>query len=110
MVQQISEVLFDAHAQEDAVSMVERELEKFTAWMLENVYGKSISDGLYGEISDHFFRLNAEIFAKTDNISRVYEVGEYLMLLFAKSVASDKDRINLYVALAQCYKNILVLN
>lgn len=78
--------------------------------MIENVYGKSISDELYGEISDHFFRLNAEILAKTDNISRVYEVGEYLMLLFAKSVESDKDRIKLYVALAECYKNMLVLN
>lgn len=110
LVQQISEVLFDAHAEEDTVSMVERELEKFTAWMLENVYGKSISDGLYGEISDYFFRLNAEIFTKTDNIDRVYEVGEYLMLLFAKSVADDKDRIKLYVALAECYKNMLVLN
>lgn len=110
LVQQISEVLFDAHAEENTVSMVERELEKFTAWMLENVYGKSISDSLYGEISDHFFRLNAEIFAKTDNIDRVYEVGEYLMLLFAKSVADDKGRIRLYVALAECYKNMLVLN
>lgn len=110
LVQQISETLFDSHAEEDMVSMVERELEKFTAWMIENVYGKSISDGLYGEISDHFFRLNAEILEKTDNISRVYEIGEYLMLLFAKSVASDKDRIKLYVALAECYKNMLVLN
>lgn len=110
LVEQISEALFDTHAEEDTVSMVERELEKFTTWMIENVYGKSISDELYGEISDHFFRLNAEILAKTDNISRVYEVGEYLMLLFAKSVESDKDRIKLYVALAECYKNMLVLN
>lgn len=110
LVEQISEALFDAHTEEDTVTMVEKELEKFTAWMIENVYGKSISDELYGEISDHFFRLNAEILAKTDNISRVYEVGEYLMLLFAKSVESDKDRIKLYVALAECYKNMLVLN
>ena len=110
LVEQISEALFDTHAEEDTVSMVERELEKFTTWMIENVYGKSISDELYGEISDHFFRLNAEILAKTDTISRVYEVGEYLMLLFAKSVESDKDRIKLYVALAECYKNMLVLN
>lgn len=110
LVEQISGALFDAHEEEEVVSMVEKEIEKFTVWMLENVYGKSISDRLYGEISDHFFRLNAEIFEKTDNISRVYEVGEYMMLLFAKSVQSDKDRIKLYVALAECYKNMLVLN
>lgn len=110
LVKQIKETLFDRFAKESEKQAVETELEKFISWMLEHIYGKSISDELYGEISDCFLRLNTEVFSNTDNVSLVYEIEEYLLLMFAKSLKSDEDRVKLYAALAGCYKNILILN
>lgn len=110
LVSQISEVLFDEYTEENIASLIEQKLEHFIDWMLKNAYNKKISSELYGEISDHFLRLNSEILTKTDNVNLVYEISEYLILLLAKSVESDKDRIKLYSALAECYKNILLIH
>ena len=110
LVKQIVGTLFDRFAKGSEIQAVERELEKFINWMLENIYGKSISDELCGEISDCFLRLNTEVFSNTDNVSLVYEIEEYLLLMFAKSLQSDSDRVKLYAAVAGCYKNILILN
>ncbi len=110
LVSQISEVLFDEYTGENITSVIEQKLEHFIDWMLKNAYGKKVSNELYNEISDHFLRLNSEILAKLDNVNLVYEISEYLILLLAKSVESDRDRIKLYSALAECYKNILLIH
>lgn len=110
LVRQMKETLFDRFTTGGRIQAVEKELEKSINWMLGNVYGKSISDELCGEISDCFLRLNAEIFSDTSNVSLVYEIEEYLLLMLAKSLKSDSDKMKLYAALAGCYKNILLLN
>jgi diguanylate cyclase (GGDEF)-like protein len=110
LVKQISQMLFDGYTEETTITIIEKELKQFTGWMLENVYQKSIDDTLYHEISAHFLKLNSEIFARMDNVSMVYEIGEYLMLLFIKAAKSEQDKSRLYAALAECYKNILILN
>ncbi len=110
LVKQIKETLFDRFAKGSEIQAVEKELEKFINWMMENVYAKSINDELCGEISDGFLRLNKEIFSNTNNVSLVYEIEEYLLLTFAKSLKFDSDKIKLYTVLTGCYKNILLLN
>lgn len=110
LVAQISNVLFDGYTEENVISIIEKELKRFIDWMLKNAYNKKISDDLYGEVSDHLLRLTTELLTKLDNVNLVYEISEYLILLFAKSVESDRDRIKLYSALAECYKNILLIH
>ena len=46
---------------------------------------------------------------RVDNISLVYELCEALALLFSKVASSDKNRMKIYSALAECYKNIMLL-
>lgn len=110
LVEHLRSILFEGYTEESVISMVETELEAFIDWMIKKVYGKSIDDELLEQISENFIRLNTEIFMRADHINVVYEISEYLIALFAKSVKEDTDRIKLYKALADCYKNILMLN
>ena len=110
LVKQISGILFDSYTQEETVSFIEKTLEDFVSWMMEKVYKKSITDELYTEISAQFLHLNTEIMSRMDNIDLVYEISEYFALLFAKYLDEDRDRLKMYAALAECYKNILLIH
>jgi diguanylate cyclase (GGDEF)-like protein len=110
LVKQISTMLFDSYTKETTITMIEKALEDCTTWMLKNVYHKSIDDQLSQEILDHFFKLNSEIFSRIDNVSMVYEIGEYLMMTLIKSTKSEQDKARLYAILAESYKNILILS
>ncbi|MGN0133012.1 MAG: GGDEF domain-containing protein [Lachnospiraceae bacterium] len=110
LIKQISGVLFDSYTQKETVDFIEETLERFVNWMMKNVYRKSITDELYTEISQQFLSLNTEIMERLDNIHLVYEISEYLVLLFAKFLETDRDRLKMYAALAECYKNILLIH
>lgn len=110
LVKQISGMLFDVYTQKETVAFIEGILEKFMVWMVKNVYKKTITDELYAEISEQFLNLNTEIMRRLNSIHLVYEISEYLVLLFAKFLEDDKDRLKMYAALAECFKNILMIN
>lgn len=110
LVKQISGALFDVYTQEETVSFIEEILETFMTWMMKNVYRKTITSELYAEISDQFLYLNTEIMRRMNSIHLVYEISEYFVLLFAKFLETDQDRLKMYASLAECFKNILMIN
>lgn len=110
LVKQISGALFDVYTQEETVSFIEEILETFMTWMMKNVYRKTITSELYAEISDQFLYLNTEIMRRMNSIHLVYEISEYFVLLFAKFLETDQERLKMYASLAECFKNILMIN
>ena len=109
LVAQICSSVFDEDTPEDVLAFVEDTLFELIAWMKENVYQRDITDEIYRQITKHFMDMNAKVMTRVDNISLVYELCEALALLFSKVAGSDKNRIKIYSALAECYKNIMLL-
>lgn len=109
LVTQISSSVFDEDTPEDVLAFAEDTLLKLIEWMKEHVYQRDITDELYHQITKRFMEMNTKIMTRVDNISLVYELCEALTLLFSKVASSDKNRIKIYSALAECYKNIMLL-
>lgn len=109
LVAQISGSVFDEDTPEDVLVFVQDTLLELIEWMKEHVYQRDITDELYRQITKRFMDMNAKVMTRVDNISLVYELCEALALLFSKVASSDKNRMKIYSALAECYKNIMLL-
>ena len=109
LVAQISGSVFDEDTPEDVLAFVQDTLLELIEWMKEHVYQRDITDELYHQITKRFMDMNAKVMTRVDNISLVYELCEALALLFSKVASSDKNRMKIYSALAECYKNIMLL-
>lgn len=110
LVKQISGALFDVYTQEETVSFIEEMLEEMIVWMMDSVYGKTITEDLYSEMSERFLHLNTEIMKRLNSVRLMHEISEYLVLLFAGFLKTDEDRLKMYASLAECFKNILMIN
>lgn len=109
LVSQISDSVLDEDTPEDVLVFVQNTLQELITWMKEYVYQRDITDEIYHQITKRFMDMNAKVMTRVDNISLVYELCEALTLLFSKVASSDKNRIKIYSALAECYKNIMLL-
>lgn len=109
LAEQIVDGAFDEDTPDEALSFVEKALTDLIQWMMDHVHKREITDELYREITKRFMEMNAKVMTRVDDIGLVYEICECLVLLFSKVASSDKNRIKIYSALAECYKNIMLL-
>lgn len=99
----------DEDAPKEFVVFLEGEVCKLIEWILQNIYGREITNDLYDGMIKRLVDMNTQILTRIDNVSLVYEICECLAYLFSQAVTYEENRLKIYSALAECYKNIMLL-
>lgn len=107
---QIVDVLFDGEKEDYIVSRMEKVINEFSEWFFPRVYEKSVDDELGEQISKKLFELDAKLYEKTHDVNLLHVLNTYMIQIVMDSLPTDGDRIRLQHALAECYRDMLVLN
>lgn len=107
---QIVDILFDGEKEDYIVSRIEKVIGEFSEWFFPRVYEKSIDDQLREQIGKKLFELDAKLYEKTHDVNLLHVLNTYMLQIVMDSLPSDEDRVRLQRALAECYRDMLVLN
>ncbi|MCR5655095.1 MAG: GGDEF domain-containing protein [Lachnospiraceae bacterium] len=104
----ITEGLFHNHTDIGGLSIVRENVERLVRFYDRRICdGKPVKDKI-PMLIDEYRMIIVEILPITTQRQLLFDLAEFLTILFSRYVSTDEDRNELYLALSECFKSISV--